>query len=66
MTSTDLPSGTGLTPMEELSYEEAFAELEGIVSSLESDDSSLEQAWRFTSADRGWSGFVLSCWTRPS
>lgn len=44
MTSTALPSDNELTPLEGLSYEQAFAELEGIVSALESEDSSLEQA----------------------
>jgi exodeoxyribonuclease VII small subunit len=53
MTSTTLPSGTGFTPLEELSYEDAFAELEGIVSSLESDDSSLEQALAFYERGQG-------------
>jgi len=33
-----------LTPVEELSYEQAFAELESIVSDLESEEHSLEDA----------------------
>jgi exodeoxyribonuclease VII small subunit len=44
MTSTALPSGIGLTPLEDLSFEQAFEELQGIVSALESEESSLEEA----------------------
>jgi exodeoxyribonuclease VII small subunit len=44
MTSATLPSGIGIIPLEELTYEQAFAELEEIVSALESEESSLEQA----------------------
>jgi exodeoxyribonuclease VII small subunit len=44
MTSTTFPSGVGSTPIEELSYEQAFAELEAIVSALEAEESSLEDA----------------------
>jgi exodeoxyribonuclease VII small subunit len=32
------------TPLDQLSYEQAFAELEAIVAALESDDRSLEEA----------------------
>ena len=32
------------TPLEQLTYEQAFAELESIVAALESDDRSLEEA----------------------
>jgi exodeoxyribonuclease VII small subunit len=44
MTSTASPSSKGLPPLEDLSYEQAFAELEGIVAALESEESSLEEA----------------------
>ncbi len=44
MTSTALPTGIGITPLEELSYEHAFAELEGIITALESEEISLEDA----------------------
>jgi exodeoxyribonuclease VII small subunit len=44
MTSTIFPSGVGSTPIEELSYEQAFAELEAIVSALEAEESTLEDA----------------------
>jgi exodeoxyribonuclease VII small subunit len=44
MTSTILPSGIGSTPIENLSYEQAFAELEAIVVALEAEESSLEDA----------------------
>jgi exodeoxyribonuclease VII small subunit len=35
---------TSSTPVESLTYEQAFLELEGIVTALESDDHSLDQA----------------------
>ena len=44
MTSTAFPSGIRSTPIEDLSYEQAFAELEAIVSALETEESSLEDA----------------------
>ena len=44
MTSTNFPTTTGLTPIEELSYEQAFVELEAIVAALEGEESSLEDA----------------------
>ena len=44
MTSTTFPSKIGSTPIEELTYEQAFAELEAVVSALEGEESSLEEA----------------------
>jgi exodeoxyribonuclease VII small subunit len=44
MTSTAFLPGIGSTPIKELSYEQAFAELEAIVSALEAEESSLEDA----------------------
>lgn len=44
MTSTNNPTAKGLTPIEKLSYEQAFAELEAIVAALEGEESSLEDA----------------------
>ena len=44
MISTDFPSGIGSTPIEDLTYEQAFAELEAVVSALEGEESSLEEA----------------------
>lgn len=42
MTSTALSSGIGLSPIENLSYEQALAELEKIIAALELEESSLE------------------------
>jgi exodeoxyribonuclease VII small subunit len=43
MESAIFPAGEGFPPPEELSYEQAFAELESIVSALETDQRSLEE-----------------------
>jgi exodeoxyribonuclease VII small subunit len=43
MTSS-LSPGVDLPPIENLSYEQALLELEGIVAALESEESSLEEA----------------------
>jgi exodeoxyribonuclease VII small subunit len=42
MASSKTKTKSGTQPVEELTYEQAFAELETIVSELESDKSSLE------------------------
>ena len=39
-----MPKNVSIKPVDELSYEEAMAELEKIVSTLESDQKSLDQA----------------------
>jgi exodeoxyribonuclease VII small subunit len=44
MSSTASPSSKDLPRLEDLSYEQAFAELEGIIAALESEESSLEEA----------------------
>jgi exodeoxyribonuclease VII small subunit len=44
MDSPSRPADEARPPVEELSYEQAFAELEDIVSALESDEHALEQA----------------------
>jgi len=44
MTSTTFSSDIGSTPIENLSYEQAFAELEAIVAALEAEESPLEDA----------------------
>jgi exodeoxyribonuclease VII small subunit len=41
---TDEPGARDLIPVEQLSYEQAFTELEDIVEKLESDQQSLEEA----------------------
>ncbi|OGO22435.1 MAG: exodeoxyribonuclease VII small subunit [Chloroflexi bacterium RBG_16_51_16] len=46
-----MPKNVSIKPVEELSYEEAMAELEKIVSTLESDQKSLDQAMQ--SFERG-------------
>jgi exodeoxyribonuclease VII small subunit len=43
MVSTIPPAETGQPPIAELTYEQAFAELESIVESLEADQRSLEE-----------------------
>jgi exodeoxyribonuclease VII small subunit len=40
----DLPEEGELKPIEEMSYEDAFSELEQIVNALEADEHSLEKA----------------------
>lgn len=44
MASRSDPSLPSQTPVEQLSYEQAFAELEAIVAALETEEHSLEQA----------------------
>ena len=46
MAKTSKTSKTSETPVENLSYEEALTELEGIVESLESEQSPLEASMR--------------------
>jgi exodeoxyribonuclease VII small subunit len=43
MTSANPPTGTNQTPLSELTYEQAFTELEAIVASLETDNRTLEE-----------------------
>jgi exodeoxyribonuclease VII small subunit len=43
MTSMTPPAGAGSTPIGELTYEQAFAELEEIVAILETDQRSLDE-----------------------
>ncbi|RPI23936.1 MAG: exodeoxyribonuclease VII small subunit [Chloroflexota bacterium] len=42
MESSGYPNGVSSTPVEELTYEQAFSELEAIVTALESDQNTLE------------------------
>ncbi len=47
MTTSSSMEGPSTTPVEELTYEQALAELEGIVAALESGDHALESALAF-------------------
>lgn len=47
MTTSSAKGGPSATPVEELTYEQALAELESIVAALESGDHALETALAF-------------------
>jgi len=48
-------------PVEELSYEEALAELEGIVESLEEEQNPLEESMKLFERGRLWSRVAALC-----
>ncbi|MGE5248598.1 MAG: exodeoxyribonuclease VII small subunit [Bacteroidota bacterium] len=53
-----MPKTSGVKPVEDLTYEEALAELEKIVTALESEQNPLEEAMRLF--ERG-QGLVTRC-----